>query len=200
MTFHLDLRLSPSPEGARELRAWPEVDLTPDFAVAASGEVRIVLGDHVIVARDGRLRAVPVPEAYHDDAEPWWLPDYVGGFALALGRALGQIRAGAPRAEARFLDEPVTLRFTRGSSATRDSSATSSRVTATPSLVYVRVDLEFDGRPIHSVTVSDTTLYAEARAALDWLHQQLLDLNLGLELHPDVAELAHLADRLRQPG
>lgn len=179
-SFRIDLRLAPSPEGEQELKNWPDTKLTPDFAVAASGVVRIELAGQMIGSKDGNLMAVETRLAQRLQKDiNFWLPDYLGGFALNLCHAVQSLREGKAQSKAAFMDEPVLLHFRRQ-----------------PASSHIMVGFEAGGKGIRVSEVAEEALYKEVSRALTSFRQQLLDLNLRLELQPDVVELGQQLQKL----
>src|SRR4051812_931771 len=93
--FRIELRLAPAEAGERELKSWPATEFSPDFAVATSGAIRIELAGEMIGTKDGKVMAVEtrLAQRLQEDIN-FWLPDYLGGFALNMGRAVQQLREG----------------------------------------------------------------------------------------------------------
>jgi len=179
--FRIELRLAPSETGQRELKSWPATSFTPDFAVAASGTVRLELAGQMIGTKDHKLMSVEtrLAQRLQEDIN-FWLPDYVGGFALGLGRALQTLRERAPQSRAKFMDEPLALQFRRQS----------------PTATTIMVGFEVDGKGIRMAEVPEAVLYAEASRALQAFRRQLLDLNPELARQQDVLELSQLIQKL----
>lgn len=178
--FRIELRLAPAETGERELKSWPAAEFSPDFAVAASGVIRIELAGHMIGTRDGKIMAVEtrLAQRLQEDIN-FWLPDYLGGFALNLGRGLQQLREGANHTQAAFVDEPLVLHFRRN-----------------PANRNVMVGFEFEKKGVRVAEVEEEALYAEVRRALQAFRRQLLDLNPELARQRDVLELNQQIQKL----
>ncbi|MEI6044201.1 MAG: hypothetical protein WCS37_07400 [Chloroflexota bacterium] len=180
INFRIELRLKPAEAGERELKNWPAVNFTPDFAVAASGVVRIELAGQMIGAKDGKLMSVETRFAQRLQQDiNFWLPDYIGGFALNLGRALQILRDGKSLSKASFVDEPMVLQFRRQ-----------------PSKGSILVGFEAEGKSIRAAEITEKTLYAEVSRALQTFRRQLLELNPELARQQDVLELTQQIQKL----
>ncbi|NWJ48474.1 MAG: hypothetical protein HXX08_21670 [Chloroflexi bacterium] len=156
--FKIELRLEPHVTGLQELENWPSSEFTPDFIVATSGSVRVEMNG----------LAANVPAHSRDE----WLPDYLGGFALSLGRAAQKMREGAHQSAAHFVDEPVKLVFSRSSV-----------------IGVIHIEIEAEGQKVAHVTLKDKAFYAEIRRSLDDFLHQLLQLNPSLVRQPDVSTI-----------
>jgi hypothetical protein len=180
ISFRIELRLAPAEVGEKELKNWPAANFTPDFAVAASGVVRIELAGQMIGAKDGKLMAVEtrLAQRLQEDIN-FWLPDYVGGFALNLGRALQLLIEGKSQSKAAFIDEPLALYFRRQ-----------------PSTGNILVGFESGEKGIRVADVTEKVLYAEVSRALQTFRRQLLDLNPRLARQQDVLELSQQIQKL----
>lgn len=169
--LRLDLKLTPTAIGLKELQNWPDSVFTPDFAVAASGAVQIEIDGQLIGIHANQLTTVAVKQVKAGFNS--WLPDYIGGFALNLGRATQKIHEGANQSRAALVDEPLALRFQRQVNNGK-----------------VQVTFEANTKPLRAVEVSETVLYAEVKRALQVFHAHLLVINPKLAKQRDVQELS----------
>jgi hypothetical protein len=161
--LRIELKLEPNETGLEELKNWPDTDFSPDFIVASSGLARFEFGGKAVSAGSGE-----------------WLPDYLGGLALNLARAAVSLWEGAPQASARFVDEPVKLKFTRYGDGD-----------------VIRVEIEMDDAKIQEIGLLESQFFDELRRTLDDFLEQLLQLNPSLRRQPDVKELETMLRRLR---
>ncbi len=173
LNFRIELKLHPAEEGMRELKNWPANEFSPDFAVAASGVMRIELAGQMIGSRENQIMLVEtrLAQRLQEDIN-FWLPDYLGGFSTNLGRAVQKLKDGADQSRAAFIDEPMALVFRR-------------QAAGSPILV----GFESNGKGLRMAEVSETELYAEIKRALESFRRQLLDLNPELARQSDVLEL-----------
>src|SRR6476659_5433085 len=113
--FRIDLRLKPDLNGDKVLAGWPEKALNPDFLVVSAGLARFELESKVIgVHNDDNQPTATATDHLNSKEINYWLPDYTGGFALNLGDAALNVKKGIkPSAVARFIEEPLDLRFER---------------------------------------------------------------------------------------
>lgn len=178
--FRIELRLAPSEEGERQLKNWPTTNFTPDFAVAASGVVRLELAGQMIGTKDGKVMAVEtrLAQRLQEDIN-FWLPDYLGGFALNLGRAMQVLQNSGVESKTAFVDEPLTIRFRRQ-----------------PATKNIIVGFEANGKGIRVAEVSENALYSEVLRALQTFRRQLLELNPELTHEQNMQELSQQIQKL----
>jgi hypothetical protein len=178
--LRLELKLAPSESGLRELKNWPSVEFSPDFAVAASGVVRLELAGQMIGTKDGKFMAVEtrLAQRLQEDIN-FWLPDYVGGFAAGLGAAVLKLKEGASQSRASFIDEPLALHFRRQGVGNQ-----------------IMVGFEADSKGIRMTELTEPELIRVVRETLENFQRQLLDLNPSLSAQRDVIELGQQIKKL----
>lgn len=175
--FNLRLRFEPHAEDRAQLAAYPAKPLFPDFIVVTSGYLAFDLGPHAIAYRQGHRIDLP---AGSTDAEAW-LPDYVGGFLLALAEAIrGLEQSDHQVTEARLIDAPAGLTFDRRGD---------------------RVTISYLDGPeaVHSATLPFVTLRALVASVIGAFLVDLLMLNPRLATQADVAKLQNQQAALALP-
>jgi hypothetical protein len=186
--FKIDLRLKPTLPGEKALLGWPQTPLDPDFLVVASGLARFELESKVIgiSAGDNQPTATTTDHLRSKEIN-YWLPDYTGGFALNLGDAALSVKSGRKHsALARFIEEPLDLRFERIKPAEAVKNQPES----------LKISFRFNGESVTETLVPESLAWAEiGRALLDFVVQFLI-LNPQLNDHKDVAHLRKVVSEL----
>lgn len=181
--FHLEFKLTPSEEGKSELQGWPAKKFSPDFAVAASGSLRVELAGQIVGTREGKVMAVETRLAHRLQEDiNFWLPDYLGGFALNLGKAVQTLHEGALQSKANFMDEPTHFLFRRQ-----------------PAGGKILVGLEMNGNGVRVAEVDEEELYQEIARALEDFRKQLLELNPKLAKEENIKALSEYIKVLEHP-
>ena len=168
--FKIQLKLETSGPGLDQLRHWPAADFAPDFVVAAAGKVRFEFNGRPLVAENGRLKL----SSAVNPGQAGWLPDYIAGFALNLGRAARRMKSRTETgtsAIAKFIGEPVELRL--------------ERVEAQ----IIAAEVRHDKASIARLEAPAGLLLDEVGRALQDFYNQLLEVNPHLAAHPDVKTL-----------
>ncbi len=172
--FRIELKLTPSKEGEKALKKWPAANFSPDFAVAASGVIRLELAGQMIGSREEKIMAVETRFALKLQEEiNFWLPDFLGGFAVNLGRAIQTIHEGGLQSKAGFMDEPSALLFRRQ-----------------PTGSKIMVGFEANGAGIRVAEVPEAELYREVARTLVDFRTQVLKINSKLAELRDLQEIS----------
>lgn len=172
-SFRLELRLNNAVTNKAELATWPNSQQNPDFLVATSGHVRLTLDNQIIsLDKDANLLALG------KDSAEGWLPDYLGGFALNLANAVRAARQELKVTNAKFIEEPVALRFERD---TKDTTGAADDT--------LKITLTADGRTIKQAEVPLALALVEIGRSLQDFLVQLLTVNPRLYDHPEIKNL-----------
>jgi hypothetical protein len=179
--FKIDLRLKPDLTGEKALSGWPETSLSPDFLVVASGLARFELESKVVGISAGDSQPTATATDHLNSKEiNYWLPDYTGGFALNLGDAALSVKTGRKQsALARFIEEPLDLRFERIKPAGNSKKHQED----------LKISFRFNGETVTESLISENLAWAEIARAIQDFIVQLLTLNPQLN---DQKDLAHL--------
>lgn len=178
--FRLAIDLAPPAESLAQLRAWPAIALRPDFAVVASGRVRLTFAGRALVYRGRRAELVEAPGGEPESRAPG-LIDYAGGFALRTAEAVGCIQPGA-MVWLGLVDWPAGLLLAIGS----ERSA----------VVYRERPA---GPNVASVCLPTSALVSALSGAVDSFVTDLLAVNPRLDTAPDVARMLALRVRAGEP-
>lgn len=185
--FRIDLRLKPDLNGDKALAAWPGQPLKPEFLVVAAGLARFELESKVVGVFDNANRPHATPTDHLDKETNYWLPDYTGGFALNLGDAALSVKKGAkPSALARFIEEPLDLRFERVKPLADAKGQTEN----------LKISFRFNGDTVTETVVPESLAWAEIARTLQDFVVQFLTLNPQLNDQKDIAHLRKLVGEL----
>jgi hypothetical protein len=186
--FKIDLRLKPTLPAEQALKGWPHTPLSPDFLVVASGLARFELESKVIGVSAGDSQPTATATDHLSSKEiNYWLPDYTGGFALNLGDAALSVKKGQkPAAPARFIEEPLDLRFER--------IKPDHPVKSTPA--NLKISFRFNGESITEAVVPESLAWAEIGRSLQDFVVQLLTLNPQLNEQKDLVHLRKVVSEL----
>ncbi|MBN9387300.1 MAG: hypothetical protein J0I20_04545 [Chloroflexi bacterium] len=186
--FRIDLRLKPDLHGDKILAGWPEKPLNPDFLVVAAGLARFELESKVIgISEDANQPIATATDHLTSKEVNYWLPDYTGGFALNLGDAALSVKKGTkPSALARFIEEPLDLRFERVKPLEDAHGHTEN----------LKISFRFNGDTVTETIVPENLAWAEIARSLQDFVVQFLTLNPKLGDQKDVAHLRKLVSEL----
>jgi hypothetical protein len=186
--FRIDLRLKPDLHGDKVLAGWPGKPLNPDFLVVAAGLARFELESKVIgISEDANQPVATATDHLKPREVNYWLPDYTGGFALNLGDAALSVKKGTKlSALARFIEEPLDLRFERVKPLEDAQGRTEN----------LKISFRFNGDTITETIVPENLAWAEIARTLQDFVVQFLTLNPQLADQKDVAHLRRLVSEL----
>lgn len=186
--FRIELRLKPDLNGDKILAGWPEKPLNPDFLVVSAGLARFELESKVVGVRDNDNAPTATATDHLSSKEiNYWLPDYTGGFALNLGDAAVAVKKGTkPSALARFIEEPLDLRFERVKPLEDAHGHTEN----------LKISFRFNGDTVTETIVPESLAWAEIARTLQDFVVQFLTLNPKLNDQKDVAHLRKLVSEL----
>jgi hypothetical protein len=186
--FKIDLRLKPDLTGEKALTGWPEKPLDPDFLVVSSGLARFELESKVIGISTGDSQPTATATDHLNSKEiNYWLPDYTGGFALNLGDAALSVKKGQKQsALARFIEEPLDLRFERVKPV---EDAKKHREN-------LKISFRFNGDVVTETIAPESLVWAEIGRTLQDFVVQFLILNPQLNEQKDVLHLRKLVSEL----
>jgi hypothetical protein len=177
LRVNLSLGLEPHNDTRQQLINWPAQPFTPDFIVVTSGLAQIELAGKLLGTKEGQV--VTIAKGQEDAEVNCWWPDYIGGFALNLGRAVQALAEGSGQTRAKMIDEPVALLFHRQ-----------------PGRSKIAVSFETDGKMILTSELPEAELRAQISRCLDDFYEQLLRLNYKLARQTDIQELKLLVQKL----
>ena len=186
--FKIDVRLKPDLAGEKALAGWPDKPLAPDFLVVASGLARFELESKVIGISAGDSQpTATATDHLHSKEINYWLPDYTGGFVLNLGDAALSVKKGQnPAALARFIEDPLDLRFER----------VKPLEDARKQVENLKISFRFNGDTITETIAPESLAWAEIARTIQDFVVQLLTLNPKLNEQKDVAHLRKLVSEL----
>jgi hypothetical protein len=178
-SFALELHVDPNAADRAALARWPAAPLPVDFAVAAGGNAKIVVGGRTVAYRGGELVALP-PGAPPPGGATAEIPEYLPAFALRLAETLPWLRRvarGAAGGErwAGMLESPAGLGFRAEGAAVEVGYREGEHL---PPIYRARLP-------------ADRAAAVVERAVLDF-RRQLLALNPRLAEHPSVTALDRL--------